>query len=194
MRPINQPQQMFMPHCGEPPSPFSIFLRSRHHQIPQVTDVRDLGVPLNTTFSTSAHCREAANTTRRLLFMVLKSFCKLSKTAFIPLYGTLVQPHLEYAMEANAPTLRTAINQREMVQRLAKRLVRGRQFNLFSLERRRLRADLILAFEIFNGEVDLNPSDFFLRPPEPGYEGTPTDYCKDQAVYDAGAVPFQFGS
>ncbi len=26
--------------------------------------------------------------------------------------------------------------------------------------------------------------------PEPGYEGTPTDY---QAVFDAGAVPFRFG-
>ncbi len=30
--------------------------------------------------------------------------------------------------------------------------------------------------------------------PEPVYEGTPTDYCKDQAAVDAGAVPFQLGS
>ncbi len=76
-------------------------------------------------------------------------------------------------MEANAPTLRADINQLERVQRLATRLVRGlryvpyeetlRQLNLFSLERRRLRADLILAFKIFKGEVDLNPSEFFLR-------------------------------
>ncbi len=28
--------------------------------------------------------------------------------------------------------------------------------------------------------------------PEPGYEGTPTDYCKHQAVFDAGAVPYEF--
>ncbi len=40
-----------------------------------------------------------------------------------------------------------------------------------ALERRRLRADLILDFKIFKGEVDLNPSDFFLRPPRAGLRG-----------------------
>ncbi len=34
------------------------------HQIPQVTDVRDLGVSLEATFTASAHCREAANKAR----------------------------------------------------------------------------------------------------------------------------------
>ncbi len=107
-------------------------------------------------------------------------------------------------METNAPALRVEINQLEREQRLETRLMRGlrlvpyeerlRQLSLFSLECRRLRTDLIMAFKIFKGEVDLNPSEFFLRPPEPGYEGTPTDYCKDQAVFDAGAVPFRFGS
>ncbi len=81
-------------------------------------------------------------------------------------------------MEASAPTLRADINQLERVQRLATRLVTGlhhvpfeerlRQLNLSSLERRRLRAALILAFKIFKGAVDLSPFNFFLRPPEPG--------------------------
>ncbi len=120
----------------------------------------------------SAHCIEAANTARRLLFLVRRSFCDLSKTAFTPLYCALVRPRLEHAMEANAPTPRADIKQLEKVQRLATRLVRVlRQLNLFALERRRLRADLILASKFFKGEVDLNSSEFSLRPPRAGLRG-----------------------
>ncbi len=113
--------------------------------------------------------------------MVRRSFCELSKTAFNSLYCAIVRPHLEYAMEANAPTLRADIYQLEGVERLATRLARGlrhvpyeerlRQLKIFSLKRRRLRADLILAFKIFKGEVDLKPSNFFLRPPQDGLRG-----------------------
>ncbi len=148
------------------------------HQIAPVTNVGDLGVPLDTTFTASAHCIEAANTARRLLFLVRRSFCELSKTAFTPLYCALVRPCLEYAMEANASTLGVDRNQFERVQRLTNGLVRGlrqvprlRQLNLVSLEHRRPRADLILAFKIFTGEVDLNPSEFLLRPHRAGLQG-----------------------
>ncbi len=97
--PTNQPQQMCMPHGRKPPSTFSA--TDTDNRIPLFTDVRDLGVPFDTTFTASAHCIEAANTARQLLFLVRRSFCELSKTAFTPLYCALVRPHLEYAMEAN---------------------------------------------------------------------------------------------
>ncbi len=83
--------------------------------------------------------------------------------------------------KANVPTLRADINQLERVHRLATRLKRGlrhvpyeerlRQLNIPSLERRRLRADLILALKIFKGEVELNPSEFILHPPRAGLRG-----------------------
>ncbi len=83
------------------------------------------------------------------------------------LYCAIVWPHPEYAMEANAPTLRADTNQLGRVLRLATRLVWGlrhvpyeerhRQLNLFSLVG--LWADLTIAFKIFKGEVDLKPSD-----------------------------------
>ncbi len=94
------------------------------------------------------------------------------------LYCAIVWPHLDYAMEANARTLRADTNQLGRVQRLATRLVRGlrhvpyeerhRQLNLFSLVC--LRADLTLAFKIVKGEVD-QPSDFVLRSPQIGVRG-----------------------
>ncbi len=39
---------------------------------------------------------------------------------------------------------------------------RLRQLNLFSLARRRLRADLIIVFKIFKVKTDLNPPDYFI--------------------------------
>ncbi len=53
MGPTNQLQQMFVPRCWETPFPFSA--AGANHQIPQVTDVRDLGVPLDTAFTPSVH-------------------------------------------------------------------------------------------------------------------------------------------
>ncbi len=95
-------------------------------QLPQDTDVQDLKVPLDTAFTSSVHYREAANTTRRLLLP------KLSSSKFTPLLCTIVRPHLEYAMEAKAPTLRADINLLERVKTSCKGL---RKLNLLSLER-----------------------------------------------------------
>ncbi len=48
---------------------------------------------------------------------------------------------------------------------------RLRWLNMFSLERRRLRGDLILAYNIFHGRLDLPPVDFFEAPSEPDLRG-----------------------
>ncbi len=65
------------------------------------------------------HCREAANTARRLLFIVHRAFSELSTAVC----GAIARPHLNYAMEANSPNLGAYINHVEWVQRLAKRHV-----------------------------------------------------------------------
>ncbi len=106
-------------------------------------------------------------------------------------------------MEAIAPSLRADINQLERVRRLATRLVIGlrhvpyeerlRQLNLFPLERRRLRADLILAFKISKEKLTLTHLNSSSTHPEPIYDGTPTDYCTYQDAFDAGAVSSPFG-
>ncbi len=86
-----------------PPLSPSFSATDANHRIP---DARVLGVPLDTTFTSSNHCKEAVIAARRLF----QGCTELSKSAFIPLYCAIVQPHLEYAMEANARTLRVDIN------------------------------------------------------------------------------------
>ncbi len=102
-------------------------------------------------------------------------FSDLSKAAVNSLYCAIVRPHTEYVIEANSPARGADINQLEGVQRPETRLIIGRRhmpyerrlryFNLFSLERSRLRADLIMAVKSFKGDVDLSRSDFILCPP-----------------------------
>ncbi len=93
--------------------------------IPVSNLVKDLGVQRDNMFSPSAQCTEAANKARRLIFMIRRSFQDLLKSAFIPLNGALMRPHLEYGMPACSPNLVTDINHLEQIQRLATRLVTG---------------------------------------------------------------------
>ncbi len=75
--------------------------------------------------SPSAQCTEAANEARRLILMIGNYFQNLPKSDFIPLYGALVRPHLEYGMPVCSPIPVTDINHIERIQRLATKLVTG---------------------------------------------------------------------
>ncbi len=157
-----------------------IFCTKRCHQ-PVSKLVKDLGVQTDYMFSSSAQCTEAANKARRLIFMIRITFQDPSKSAFIPLYGALVRPHLEYGMPACSPNLVADINHLKRIQRFATRLVTGMRhlpyeerlqpLGLHSLQRRRLRDDLITAFKIFKGLLDINPNLFFLTPARRGLRG-----------------------
>ncbi len=103
--------------------------------------------------------------------MTRRSFQDLWKSAFIPLYEALVRPHLEYGM----PNFVEEINHLERIPRLATRLVTGMRHLPYeeSLQRRRLQADLITAFKIFTGLLDIDPKLFFLPPTRRGLRGHP---------------------
>ncbi len=100
------------------------------------------------------HCRGAAITVRRLLFMIRRSFTDLPKAALIPLYCAVVRPHLEFSMEANPLNLMPGINHLERAQRSATppRAIRGNASQTQPLLAGTQTPDLILEFKIFKDE------------------------------------------
>ncbi len=153
---------------GPHPSPLTL---SDGTEISAVDSTKDLGVTVTSTFKKSLHCQQAANRARRILFLLRRGFAVLTPEIFRPLYLALVRPILEYGQQASSPYLRRDIALMERIQRLATRMVKGMRklpyedrlcrLNIFSLGRRRLRGDLILASNIFHGRFDFATGGMF---------------------------------
>ncbi len=63
--------------------------------------INDLGITVSSAFTPSGNVLTAASKARGMLYVIKRSFTCLTKEIFVPLYGALVRPHLEYAIQAN---------------------------------------------------------------------------------------------
>jgi len=150
-------------HLGKNNANHSYILQGENIQDSEL--VRDLGVLVSKDFKMSKQCIEASKKANRMLGYIKKSITSRSKEIILPLYRGLVRPHLEYAVQFWSPFLKKDIELLEKVQHRATKMITGlsgidydnrlKSLNMYSLENRRARGDLIQLFKLIKqGDIE----------------------------------------
>ena len=114
---------------------------------------KDLGLTVSADMKVTEQCGIAAAKGNQILGLIRRNIVYKEKELIIPLYKTIVRPHLEYCIQAWRPYRKKDIDILERVQRRATKMIqklrdigyemRLNECGLTTLETRRLRGDQV---------------------------------------------------
>ena len=139
--------------------------------INQVDEVKDLGVIVDSSLKFNSHINCMVAKAHARAHLIRKCFVSRNSNILMKAFNAYVRPLLEYASPVWSPHYRYQIDKIEAVQRrFTKRLhglndldytTRLNLLGLSSLEKRRIIHDLVLAYKIIFGLIDVQSSKYF---------------------------------
>ncbi|GAA55510.1 hypothetical protein CLF_108202 [Clonorchis sinensis] len=146
-------------YAGDSANSFVMHGEKGPEDITRIDAKKDLGIWLSPNLSFSLHLEKSAHKAFAVLRMIRRTFSRITRTDFQILYGAYVRPLLEYANPVVYSGRTKDVILIERVQRAATKMVAGLKsmdyetrlvvLDLFPLEYRRLRGDLILTYALF---------------------------------------------